>query len=123
MEKVLSILVLMILLLSCKEDIVKKPKNLIEKDQMVDIIYDFALLEAIKYQSSNSLVTQKINAKEYIYKKYTIDSAQFAQSNMYYASDYKLYNKIYDQVKSRLNEYKLSIEKKQEQAKTKKMTK
>lgn len=110
MKKVLSLLVLIISLSSCKEDIVKKPKNLIEKDQMVDIIYDFTLLEAIKYQSSNPLVAQKINSKEYIYKKYTIDSVQFVQSNMYYASDYKQYKKIYDQVNSRLDEYKLSTE-------------
>ena len=110
MKKVVLFFILISLIFSCKEEVVKKPENLIEKDIMVDVMYDLALLEAIKYQSTNELETHKINPDEYIYKKYKIDSAQFVQSNMYYASDYKEYKKMYDQINSRLAKNKSLLE-------------
>jgi transcriptional regulator with PAS, ATPase and Fis domain len=106
MKKGVLFFILISLIFSCKEEVVKKPENLIEKDIMADVMYDLALLEAIKYQSPNALQAHKINPDEYIYKKYKIDSAQFVQSNMYYASDYKEYKKMYDQINSRLKENK-----------------
>ena len=110
MKKVVLFFILISLILSCKEEVVKKPENLIEKEIMVDVMYDLALLEAIKYQSTNELETHKINPDEYIYKKYKIDNAQFVQSNMYYASDYKEYKKMYDQINSRLVKNKSMLE-------------
>ena len=110
MKKGVLFFILISLILSCKEEVVKKPENLIEKEIMVDVMYDLALLEAIKYQSPNELETHKINPDEYIYKKYKIDSAQFVQSNMYYASDYKEYKKMYDQINSRLVKNKSLLE-------------
>ena len=110
MKKGVLFFILISLILSCKEEVVKKPENLIEKEIMVDVMYDLALLEAIKYQSTNELETHKINPDEYIYKKYKIDNAQFVQSNMYYASDYKEYKKMYDQINSRLVKNKSLLE-------------
>ena len=106
MKKGVLFFILISLILSCKEEVVKKPENLIEKEIMVDVMYDLALLEAIKYQSPNALQVHKINPDEYIYKKYKIDNTQFVQSNMYYASDYKEYKKMYDQINSRLEKNK-----------------
>ena len=110
MKKGVLFFILISLIFSCKEEVVKKPENLIEKEIMVDVMYDLALLEAIKYQSTNELETHKINPDEYIYKKYKIDNAQFVQSNMYYASDYKEYKKMYDQINSRLVKNKSLLE-------------
>ena len=110
MKKGVLFFILISLILSCKEEVVKKPENLIEKEIMVDVMYDLALFEAIKYQSPNALQAHKINPDEYIYKKYKIDSAQFVQSNMYYASDYKEYKKMYDQINSRLVKKKSLLE-------------
>lgn len=110
MKKGVLFFILISLILSCKEEVIKKPENLIEKEIMVDVMYDLALLEAIKYQSPNAIETHKINPDEYIYKKYKIDSAQFVQSNMYYASDYKEYKKMYDQINSRLVKNKSLLE-------------
>ena len=110
MKKGVLFFILISLILSCKEKVVKKPENLIEKEIMVDVMYDLALLEAIKYQSTNELETHKINPDEYIYKKYKIDNAQFVQSNMYYASDYKEYKKMYDQINLRLVKKKSLLE-------------
>jgi hypothetical protein len=74
------------------------------KDKMIDVMYDLSILDAIKYQNPASLETYKINPSQYIYKKYKIDSAQFAQSNIYYASNYKDYKEMYDEVIKRIDE-------------------
>ncbi|WP_310595219.1 DUF4296 domain-containing protein [Flavobacterium sp.] len=87
----------------CKEDLVKKPKHLIERAQMVDIMYDLTLLEAIKYQNPAVLDSNQIRPKQFIYKKYKIDSLQLAQNNVYYASDYKAYKVMIEEVAKRLD--------------------
>lgn len=87
-------------LISCK-DAIEKPENLIERDHMIDILYDISLLEAIKSQNINGGISNK-KANEYLYKKYKIDSVQLAQSNKYYAADVEEYKKIFEEVKRRL---------------------
>lgn len=85
---------------SCKKEIVEKPSKLIDEDKMVDIIYDLTVMEAIK--SEVMLQSKPLNQREYIYKKYHIDSLQFAQSNHYYASDIANYKKIYEKVSNKI---------------------
>lgn len=86
---------------SCKDEVIAKPKNLIERNKMVDIIYDLSILEAAKSQTSG--VQNYPRATTFIKDKYKIDSVTFAQSTQYYASDMKAYKKMYDEVKERLN--------------------
>jgi len=69
---------------------------------MVDIIYDLAVLDAVRSQKPLVLENNSINPDKYIYKKYNIDSIQFAKSNQYYASDLKEYKKMYEEVAKRL---------------------
>ena len=103
---------------SCKKELVKKPAKLIEKEKMMNIIYDLTLLEAIKYQQPLSLDSVESNPKKFIFKKYKVDSLQFAKSNIYYASDYDGYKEMYDVINARLekekknNELKLKAEEK-----------
>jgi hypothetical protein len=106
MKKLISLLAIIFILVSCKDEVIKKPKRLIEKEVMVNIMYDLSLLEAIKYQNPASLDTFRINPKKYIYKKYKIDSLQFAQSNAYYASDYEGYANIVALLEDRLTKKK-----------------
>jgi hypothetical protein len=106
MKKALSFLAILILFLSCKEELIEKPDRLIEKDKMVDIMYDLAVLQGIKYQNPTSLVTYNINPSQYIYKKYKIDSLQFAKSNVYYASNYEVYKDIFDGIIKRIDDQK-----------------
>ncbi len=106
MRKTVSFLVVLILFLSCKEEAVEKPDRLIEKGKMVNIMYDLAILEGIKYQNPTSLVTYYINPSKYIYKKYKIDSLQFAQSNVYYASNYEDYKDVFDEIIKRIDDQK-----------------
>ncbi|MFV5690425.1 DUF4296 domain-containing protein [Flavobacterium sp. LT1R49] len=109
MKKLISLLAVVSIFISCKDEVVKKPNRLIEKEVMVDIIYDLSLLEAIRLENSASLDTFKINSKKYIYKKYKIDSLQFAQNNTYYASDYEEYANIVGQLEDRFTKKKAEI--------------
>lgn len=101
MKKSIS-LVVILAILGCKEDLVKKPDTLIEKSKMIDIMYDMALLEAVKYQNPTVLDSNQIRPKQFIYKKYKIDSLQLAQNNVYYAADYKSYKIMFDEVVKRV---------------------
>jgi hypothetical protein len=91
-----------ILLIACNTP-AEKPKNLIEKDKMVNILYDMALLDAIKTQNIGGGISTK-RANEYIYKKYKVDSIQLLKSNKYYASDLDEYKKMFETVKTKLDE-------------------
>jgi hypothetical protein len=110
MKKLVSLFALLVLFSSCNKDLVKKPDNLIDKGVMIDVMYDMALLDALKYQDPNSLYDNGINPKTYVYKKYKIDSLQFVKSNAYYAADYREYKKMYDALNDRLKKEKASVD-------------
>lgn len=92
----------LVLSVSCKKELVKQPAKLIEKEKMVDIMYDLSLLEAIRYQKPLSLDSMDSNVIKFIQKKYKVDSLQFAQNNIYYASDYETYKEMFDQVSKKI---------------------
>lgn len=89
-------------LVSCGQKAIEKPDNLIEKEKMDDIIYDLTLLQAMRGGYQATLDSNKVDVANYIYKKYKIDSLQFANSNRYYASDVAAYNRIFNRVNERL---------------------
>ena len=102
MKKISSIILLFLLSISCNSNDIKKPENLIEREKMVDIIYDLSILEAAKSQKPIVLEQYKIQSNSYVYKKYSIDSTQFANSVKYYAADLEKYNAIYDSVNKKI---------------------
>ena len=104
MKRIIIIVCLLLSAISCNNaNSIEKPDNLIEKDKMIDILYDMSLLEAIKSQNINGGISTK-DGNEYIYRKYKIDSLQFVKSNKYYASDLDGYKKMFETIKERLNE-------------------
>ena len=100
MKKALLLFVT-IFVFGCQNTGIEKPSNLIEKDKMVDILYDLSLLEVVKSQNISGGVTSK-QINEFIYKKYKIDSIQLVKSNKYYASEVDEYKKMYLKVKERV---------------------
>ena len=104
MKKVSVLFFCFALFVSCQNNPIEKPDNLIDQDKMVDIIFDINVLEAMKSQTTLVLEANKINSNTYIYKKYNIDSLQFAKSDKYYASDVKKYKEIFDAVNKRIEE-------------------
>lgn len=97
---------LALFLASCNHNAVEKPENLIEEEVMTNILYDLSIMEAMKSQNPYAPQNQSINPKEYIFKKYKIDSLQFATSNRYYVSQIEEYKKMYDRVNERLEKEK-----------------
>lgn len=98
-----NILMVLLFVLAGCTTAVEKPKKLIEKDKMIDILYDISLLEAIKSQNINGgISTQKAN--EFLFKKYQIDSLQWEENNKYYATDIEEYKKMYQEVKRRIEQ-------------------
>ena len=104
MKKLAALFLLFAILISCQKPAVSKPDNLIDEEVMVDIMYDVSVLEAMKSQKAFVLEANKINPNTYIYKKYKIDSLQFANSDKFYASDIKKHKEIFDKVNKRMEE-------------------
>jgi hypothetical protein len=102
MKNFLLIVLVLFLSVSCKKDLVKEPKRLIEKEKMIDIMYDLSILEAIKYQNPLSVDSMDTNQKKFVLQKYKVDSLQFAESNIYYAADYDTYKDMFDEIAKRL---------------------
>lgn len=112
MKKVIYIL-MVVLVGSCAEKLLEKPDNLIQKDKMVDILNDLAVLNAAKSTNVAVLRNHDIEPMEYIFTKYGIDSMQFVESDRYYASIPEEHEKIYMAVEAKLEqeEKRLSDEK------------
>lgn len=112
-------------LVSCEQKAIEKPDNLIEKEKMDDIIYDLTLLQAMRGSYQATLDSNKVDVANYIYKKYKIDSLQFANSNRYYASDVAAYNRMFNRVNERLIANKIeadTLAKREEKLNLKKST-
>ena len=89
----------------------KKPDNLIAKDKMSNIMYDLYILNAAKGVNKKVLELNGIMPLEYVYKKYGVDSLQFAESNTYYAYDTETHSAIVEKVRADLQKDKDIFEK------------
>ena len=114
MIKQLNYFLLLLLIFSCKNNSIDKPKkpdNLIPKDTMVEILYDVSLVSSAKGVNKKLMEEKGILPEDYIYKKHNIDSLQFALSNEYYAFNLKTYEDIYKSVKIKLEKDKNHFQK------------
>ncbi|MFP2995711.1 DUF4296 domain-containing protein [Spongiivirga sp. MCCC 1A20706] len=110
MRKLLA--VILILVCSCKKpNAIKKPDNLIGKDKMVQVLYDLHMLSATKSSAKEVLSDNSIDADQYVFTKYSIDSIQLAKSMTYYASKPSEMAEMYNVINSRLEEQKKIFEK------------
>lgn len=111
MKYLFFILVLILTTTGCKQQLVDKPDNLIPPDKMEQILYDVSLLNAIKGVDVKLLEKNKIEPQEYLYQKYHIDSLQFSESSIYYASDNpEEYAKIFERIKTKLEKESKAIQ-------------
>lgn len=100
-------ILVLISFVSCNSlDRPKKPKNLITKNEMSEIMYDLYILNAAKGVNRKLLELNGVMPVDYIYKKYGIDSLQFAESNTYYAYDLEVYTSIMDKMTAQLEKDK-----------------
>lgn len=88
----------------------EKPEKFIEEDKMISILYDVAVIDAIKSYNLNTTHDYPVNSQLYILKKYQVDSLQFAQNNQYYAADMANYKKMFEKINQRLEAEKKKYE-------------
>lgn len=98
-----SVLLFFFVLMSC-QDIERKPKpdDLIAEDKMVDVLVDISLFHGARSYNKALLKEKGIQPYNYLWEKYKIDSTRFLESNNYYSDHPKQYEKIYEQVKIKL---------------------
>lgn len=104
-----SLLLLVLASVACGEKLVEKPENLIPEEKMVSVLYDMALLDAIKSSHPQVIARNNIYVMDFLYEKYGIDSLQFVNSDLYYASIPSKYQAIYKAVEERLTRERDSI--------------
>ncbi|MDT0606656.1 DUF4296 domain-containing protein [Croceitalea rosinachiae] len=98
--------ILIMVIVSCAEKVIEPPENLIPKEKMTNILYDLAILNAAESTDPNALKNHHIETMPYLFEKYTIDSVQFSQSDLYYASLPLEYEGIYEAIEARLEKEK-----------------
>ncbi|WP_395047942.1 DUF4296 domain-containing protein [Flavobacterium sp.] len=107
MKKIILVLSILIFISACSnKNEIPKPAKPIDKAVMENILYDLALLQALKSYSPEKLTKNSINSKTYIYQKYKIDSLQFVENNKYFASDIETYKLMFENVSNRLQKEK-----------------
>ena|GEM_PF-2160482 len=94
----------------------KKPKDLIERSEITDILFDIYLADSYAnnadystpYREYESLLKYR-EAENLIFKKYKIDSARFANSMQYYLYHDDNLPSIYDTLSARLEAKKKEV--------------
>ena len=110
MKYSLSVILVMLLLFSCAEELIQKPENLIPQEKMVLIFKEMAIVNAAKGTNIGKLKDNGIEPTTYIFEKFEIDSAQFVDSDRYYASKPLLYETMFKDVESRLENQGIQLE-------------
>ena len=109
MRKVVASLCVFFVLIACESKVnYKKPDNLLSKKQMVDLLFDMHIAAATS-NVSNLKLEKNRNYMSLIYKKYGIDSTEFAINNLYYTSSIDEYEEIFAAVQKRLKKLQDSI--------------
>jgi hypothetical protein len=114
MMRKIFLLITVIILFSCGEEVIEKPVNLISKEKMIDILHDLAIINAAKTTGPRVMEDKNFVPMQFIYDKYEIDSMQFVSSDLYYASRPLEYEEIYKKIEERIIKQKEGFEKQKE---------
>lgn len=116
MNQIKYVVVIFLFCLACSHSTEPvKPKNLVSKSKMVDVLIDLSIVSSAKGLNKKVIEQNGITPDEYVYKRHDIDSTQFSESNVYYSyfiDDYKL---ILQQVEDSLNKLKFKYNRLAEQ--------
>lgn len=80
----------------------QKPKNLIAKDKMAEVLTEAYLANAGRSVDNKTLLVKGVKLDSLIYVKFGIDSLQFVRSNDYYAANINSYVEIFQKVEDNL---------------------
>ncbi|OIQ21691.1 MAG: hypothetical protein BM557_02520 [Flavobacterium sp. MedPE-SWcel] len=112
MKKIAFLVLMSLSLFACKkgEEKIEEPKPLLSEDKMVDVLYDVNMLQSMQSFKPKTLADNKVDPVTYVYNKYDIDSATFAENHIYYASQLDVYERIHKRVSERVKKEKEAIE-------------
>lgn len=101
MKKFLYIFAVFFIISCTSNTIYEKPKNLIPKDSMINLLTDMYIASSAKnYKNLN--LQKRVNYTSLVYEKYNIDSTRFLESNIYYTSVIEEYTEMLDEVEKKL---------------------
>lgn len=108
--KTLAVILAFASFFACSRNSAEKPERLLSEDEMVNVLYDMALLQAMQSGISAQLDSSRIDTKNYIYKKYRVDSLSLVQNQKYYAADIENYQKLHKKVTEKLTALKAPLD-------------
>lgn len=97
------------MLFSCINKEKKIPQNLMSEDQMVNFLFDINIINSSRAFRNRSELNYYNIKDSLLFKKHKIDSIIFSESNFYYASNPKLYLRIYSKLETKLKLLKDSL--------------
>ncbi|MDR9399819.1 MAG: DUF4296 domain-containing protein [Psychroflexus sp.] len=98
-----SLVVLVVMMIACQSvEKVEKPENLLNKEQMVNVLTDIAILKAATDVNKNRLNKHIDKPFQYIKTKYGIDSLTLAKNLEYYNFKFNQNLEIYEKVEEKL---------------------
>ncbi len=110
---------LVLLFDACKDPIMEKPRKLLTRDQMIDMLVEIHLSQAISQTrrfANEDLAS--FSESDYYYtilQKFKTADSTFEKSLIYYSGKPKEFEKIYTRVLNRLNEMEQEQAKKNQQ--------
>lgn len=113
----ICIMIAVLSLGSCKEKDIQKPDHLISKNKMVHMLADVHLAKACfqhQYNLPDSLRLSSTDLYYSVLAKYNVPDSIFTRSLIYYSSNPKLYEKMYNDVINILKEMEIEPEKQDE---------
>lgn len=103
MKQSIVLILLLLSFFSCQDvNTPEKPKNLIAKEKMIEMLTETYLINAARSVNNNEIISKGIKIDSMVYFKYKVDSLQFARSNAYYAADVDGYMKMIQEIEAKL---------------------
>jgi hypothetical protein len=107
-QTIFILIVVLFAAFGCDRPVYEKPKNLVKEKQMIQMLVDIHLAEAVfnTRRHSDSLLNNTTSEDFYysVLGKYEVPDSVFEKSFVYYASNPKNFEKMYREVMNRLNE-------------------
>ncbi|MCP4882871.1 MAG: DUF4296 domain-containing protein [Flavobacteriales bacterium] len=110
MIRTIYLILIFILILGCQDKVYyEKPEGLLEKEEMIEILYDMHLAVGTS-NIQNVHFEKNRNYTSLVYEKYGIDSTRFLEANVYYTAHIQEYEEIFEEVERRITELKQVME-------------
>ena len=96
---------------SCSNNEKNKPDDLMTEDQMTNLLLDINIINSSRAFRNKSKLNYYNIKDSLLFRKHNIDSLKFSNSNFYYASNPKIYLRIYSKLELKLKNLKDSLSK------------